>query len=156
LAATPPRPAPADGATRGVLPRRLAAWCLDAAILGAIVWWLAGAGLALPVLLLLPLAYGTLTIASPLSGTPGQVLCGLALRSEEDLGQPTPSQAFTATLLYLLCWASGGLAFLAALLSTRGRTAHDLFSGTVLLRAASPRQEAAAAPAWPMGSLADG
>jgi uncharacterized RDD family membrane protein YckC len=151
LAAIPLRPAPADDATRGILPRRLAAWLLDAAILGVIGHALAGAGLAVPLLLLLPLAYGMLTIASPLSGTPGQVLCGLSLRSEEDHGRPTPSQAFTATLIYLLSWASGGLAFLAALTSSRRRTPHDLFSGTVLLRA-----EAGPARAWGMGTLADG
>jgi uncharacterized RDD family membrane protein YckC len=151
LAATPLRPAQADDATRGLLPRRLAAWTLDAAILGVIGHSLAGAGLAAPLLLPLPLAYGTLTIASPLSGTPGQVLCGLALRSDEDLGRPTPSQAFTATLIYLLSWASGGLAFLASLASSRRRTPHDLFSGTVMLRA-----EEGPVRAWGMGTLADG
>ncbi len=156
MAAIPLRPAPADGATRGVLPRRLAAWLLDAAILGVIGWRLAEAGLPLPVLLLLPLGYGTLAISSPLSATPGQAMLGLALRSEEDLAQPTPSQAFTASLLYLLSWASGGIALLAALFSSRGRTAHDLFSGTVMLRAETLREAIEASPAWDMGRLADG
>lgn len=159
-------PAPHEG----VLPRRLAAWAVDVAVLTFLAWLLLGwsvllgafsfgllSGLVTPWLLSLPILYGTLSIASPLSATPGQALMGLVVRSEGDGGHPTLGQAFTSTTLYALSWAVGGLALLAPLFSSRARTLHDLFSGTLVLRAAALRQRAPG-EAWTMQGrrLADG
>jgi uncharacterized RDD family membrane protein YckC len=140
----------------GVLPRRLAAWAVDAAIQTVLAWLLLGSstllglftfgllwGLLLPWMMALPILYGTLAIASPLSATPGQALLGLVVRSELDGGHPTLGQAFASTSLFALSWASGGMVLLAALFSARGRTLHDLFSGTVVVRAEAVRQGAA-------------
>ncbi len=144
----PPLPTETRFASEGIVPRRLVAWAIDFAILSVLGVSAFGppAELALPWLVLLALAYGTLTIASPLSATPGQAVCGLVVRSDSDDGHPTPAQAFTASLLYTLSWATAGLAFLAPLFSTRGRTLHDLFSGTVVMHGASLRGAPAPVP----------
>lgn len=132
----------------GVLPRRLCAWALDAVVLGllAVAFWLVALalgmltlGLATPLLAplgaALPLLYGTIAISSSLSATPGQAMMGLVVRSEPGLDHPNLAQAFTSTALYLLSWMAGGLPLLAALFSGRRRTLHDLFSGTLVVRA---------------------
>lgn len=143
--------APDDGNPfEGVIGRRIAAWAIDAALLMVLSWivWggaallavmtigLAGGLLLLPWALILPILYGTLCLASPLSATPGQALMGLVVRSEVDGATPSLGQAFTSTTLYALSWAAGGVALLAPLFSARGRTLHDLFSGTLVLRRA--------------------
>jgi uncharacterized RDD family membrane protein YckC len=134
----------------GVIRRRIAAWAIDAALLLLLSWlaWggaalltvltigLAGGLLLLPWALILPISYGTLSLASPLSATPGQALMGLVVRSEADGAAPSLGQAFTSTTLYALSWAMGGVALLAPLFSARSRTLHDLFSGTLVLRRA--------------------
>ncbi|NKE47275.1 RDD family protein [Roseomonas frigidaquae] len=134
----------------GVLRRRLAAWMIDAALVLMLSWvvWggtallavftvgLAGGLLLLPWALIVPILYGTLSIASPLSATPGQAVMGLAVRSDADATAPSLGQAFTSTTLYALSWAAGGLPLLAPLFSGRHRTLHDLFSGTLVVRSA--------------------
>lgn len=134
----------------GVLRRRLAAWMIDAALVLMLSWvvWggtallavftvgLAGGLLLLPWALIVPILYGTLSIASPLSATPGQAVMGLAVRSDADAAAPSLGQAFTSTTLYALSWAAGGLPLLAPLFSGRHRTLHDLFSGTLVVRSA--------------------
>lgn len=134
----------------GVLRRRIAASVIDALFVVALSWlvWggamlitfltigLAGGLLLLPWALLLPIAYGTLFIASPLSATPGQALMGLVVRSDTDGAAPSLGQALTSATLYALSWAMGGVPLLAAFFSARGRTMHDLFSGTLVARAA--------------------
>jgi uncharacterized RDD family membrane protein YckC len=136
----------------------------DAAILGVLSWGLLGpetllaltggdaAGLMLPWILLVPVAYAAGWIASPASATPGQVLFGLAVRSEADGGRPTPAQALAAALFGAFSWATGGVAFLAPLFSSRARALHDLFSGTVVVRA----EAAPSVAPWTAGTLADG
>nr|WP_280865295.1 RDD family protein [Falsiroseomonas frigidaquae] len=130
--------------------RRLAAWMIDAALVLMLSWvvWggtallavftvgLAGGLLLLPWALIVPILYGTLSIASPLSATPGQAVMGLAVRSDADATAPSLGQAFTSTTLYALSWAAGGLPLLAPLFSGRHRTLHDLFSGTLVVRSA--------------------
>lgn len=142
----PPRP------YEGVIGRRIGGWAIDATLLVLLSWMVWGGaalvtlltlGLAGGLLLLLPwgmalpILYGTLCIASPLSATPGQAMMGLVVRSETDGGHPTIGQAFTATTLHALSWAAGGLPLLAPLFSTRARTLHDLFSGTLVMRSAA-------------------
>ncbi|MGK7862395.1 RDD family protein [Falsiroseomonas sp. E2-1-a4] len=134
----------------GVLRRRLVAWAIDAALVLMLSWvvWgeaallavftigLAGGLLLLPYAMILPILYGTLSIASPLSATPGQAVMGLAVRSDVDGSAPTLGQAFTSTTLFALSWAAGALPLLAALFSFRNRALHDLFSGTLVVRSA--------------------
>lgn len=134
----------------GVLRRRIVAWAIDAALVLMLSWvaWggaallavftigLAGGLLLLPWAMILPILYGTLSISSPLSATPGQAVMGLAVRSDADGAAPTLGQAFTSTTLYALSWAAGGLPLLAPLFSGRSRTLHDLFSGTLVVRSA--------------------
>ena len=136
----------------GVVGRRVAAWAIDAAFLLVMSWVIWGTatlatlltlGLAGGLLLLLPwgmalpILYGTLSIASPLSATPGQAVMGLVVRSADGGGAPTLGQAFTATTLHALTWAAGGWPLLAVAFSSRRRTLHDLFSGTLVMRAAA-------------------
>jgi len=88
-----------------------------------------------PLLWLVPLAYTTVAIASPLSATPGQRALGLLVRSAPEGGRPTPLQVLAMTLLFYLTWAGFGLPLLAALFSARRRTLHDFFAGVVVVRA---------------------
>lgn len=145
------RPPPFEG----VIGRRVLAWLIDGAILVILSWlvWggtgllalftlgLAGGLFLLPWGLVLPILYGTLSIGSPLSATPGQALMGLVVRSESDTGHPSFGQAFTSTTLLALSWAAGGVPLLAAFFSSRSRTLHDLFSDTLVVRAAALQPE---------------
>lgn len=145
------RPPPFEG----VIGRRVLAWLIDGAILFILSWlvWggtgllalftlgLAGGLFLLPWGLVLPILYGTLSIGSPLSATPGQALMGLVVRSESDTGHPSFGQAFTSTTLLALSWAAGGVPLLAAFFSSRSRTLHDLFSDTLVVRAAALQPE---------------
>jgi uncharacterized RDD family membrane protein YckC len=147
-----PQPDQPPGPFEGVIGRRVAAWAIDASILLALYWLIWGGAALLTLLTLgltsgllvllpwgmaLPILYGTLTIASPLSATPGQAMMGLLVRSDAGGGAPSLGQAFTATTLYALSWAAGGWPLLAPLASARSRTLHDLFSGTLVMRAAA-------------------
>jgi uncharacterized RDD family membrane protein YckC len=138
----------------GVIGRRIAAWAIDGVMLLLLSWavWggaalltlltigLASGLMLLPWALIVPILYGTLSIGSPLSATPGQAALGLVVRSEADGATPSLGQAFTSTTLYALSWAAGGVALLAPLFSARSRTLHDLFSGTLVLRRARAPQ----------------
>ena len=132
--------------TEGVLARRVFAWLLDVPLIGPIVvalWFvllLFGVltlGLGLPLLGVLPFVpfcYHLLFVAAPASATPGQQALGLAVRRNDDLGRPTPVQAFIYTLLFYLTLATTGLLLLFALFTIRHRTLHDLASGLVVVR----------------------
>ena len=148
---SPARPDLADPALyQGVMWRRICAFLIDACLLGllALLAWTAVGVLGVltlgllfpllaPLVVALPLAYRTLAVASRLSATPGQALLGLVVRSEPDGGRPNVPQAFAAALLFTLTLAGFGVLLVAALLSWRGRTLHDFFSGTVVVRAAA-------------------
>ena len=132
--------------TEGVLARRVFAWLLDVPLIGLIVvalWFvllLFGVltlGLGLPLLGVLPFVpfcYHLLFVAAPASATPGQQALGLAVRRNDDLGRPTPVQAFIYTLLFYLTLATTGLLLLFALFTIGHRTLHDLASGLVVVR----------------------
>ena len=133
--------------TQGVLARRVFAWLLDVLLIGLILvalWFvllLFGVltlGLGLPLLGVLPFVpfcYHLLFVAAPASATPGQQALGLVVRRNDDLGRPTPVQAFIYTLLFYLTLATTGLLLLFALFTVRHRTLHDLASGLVVVRA---------------------
>jgi uncharacterized RDD family membrane protein YckC len=135
-----------DLLTRGVLTRRVLAWCVDVFLLAIIVaaCWTTGLvfglmtlGLGMPLLGLLPLvplAYHCLFLASSLSATPGQALFGLRVRRNDDMGQPSFAQAVVSTLIFYMTLATSGLLLLVALFTIRKRTLHDLLSGLVVVR----------------------
>jgi uncharacterized RDD family membrane protein YckC len=133
--------------TEGVLTRRVFAWLIDALLIGLILaalWFvlllfgLLTLGLGLPLLGVLPFVpfcYHLLFVAGPASATPGQQALGLVVRRDDDLGRPTPVQAFVFTLVFYLTLAATGLLLLFALFTVRRRTLHDLASGLVVVRA---------------------
>jgi uncharacterized RDD family membrane protein YckC len=133
--------------TEGVLARRIFAWLIDVLLIGLILaaLWLVlllfgvlTLGLGFPLLGILPFVpfcYHLLFVAAPASATPGQQALGLAVRRNDDLGRPTPVQAFIYTLLFYVTLATSGLLLLFALFTIRHRTLHDLASGLVVVRA---------------------
>ena len=136
-----------DRLTEGVLSRRVLGFLIDAVLI-ALLWLvllialvLFGVltlGLGLPLLATLPFVpfcYHWLFVASPYSATPGQQALGLVVRRNDDLGRPTPLQAFVYTLVFYLTLATTGLLLLIALFTIRRRTLHDLASGLVVVRA---------------------
>jgi uncharacterized RDD family membrane protein YckC len=110
-----------DLLTRGVLTRRLLAWCVDVFLLAIIVaaCWTTG------------LVFGLMTLGL---GMPGQALFGLRVRRNDDMGPPNFAQAVVSTLIFYLTLATSGLLLLVALFTVRKRTLHDLLSGLVVVR----------------------
>jgi uncharacterized RDD family membrane protein YckC len=135
-----------DWLTDGVLVRRVFGFLIDVLLIGLILLALGIAGtlfgvltlgLGLPLLGILPFvpfAYHFLFVASRAAATPGQQALGLAVRRNDDLGRPTPLQAFIYTLVFDLTLATTGLLLLVALFTVRRRTLHDLASGLVVAR----------------------
>jgi uncharacterized RDD family membrane protein YckC len=133
--------------TEGVMSRRVAAWFIDALLIGllvAVLWFILflfglltlGLGFgALGILPFVPFAYSVLWLLSSASATPGQRMFGLTVRRDDDLGPPTLLQALIFTLIYDLTLAFTGLLLLVALFTTRHRTLHDMASGLVVVRA---------------------
>ena len=132
--------------TEGVLARRVFAWLVDVLLIGLLLgalllllllFGVLTLGLGLPLLGALPLVpfcYHWLLVAGPASATPGQQALGLVVRRDDDLGRPTPVQAFVYTLVFYLTLAATGLLLLVALFTVRHRTLHDLASGLVVVR----------------------
>lgn len=140
-------PTPTDELlTEGVMSRRVAAWFVDALLIGlllAALWFVLflfglltlGLGFgAFGILPLVPFAYSVLTLLTSASATPGQQLFGLTVRRDDDLGPPTLLQAVVFTLIYDLTLAFTGLLLLVALFTVRHRTLHDMASGLVVVR----------------------
>lgn len=130
---------------QGVIARRICAFVLDIILMGMFGWMLAisifvfgvftfGLGfLMFHIIPFLPFFYFSLFVAS--GGTPGQRLFGLALRQDADLSPPTPAQAFVwSILLWLSFFIFAGLPFAMALVGSRHRAGHDIFSGLVVIR----------------------
>jgi uncharacterized RDD family membrane protein YckC len=153
-----------DVLTSGVLTRRVFAWVADAVLLGMLGGMLGTALVAFgiltlglgfhlwPLLALLPFAYTVLSVASPLSATPGQALCGLVVRRDDDLGPPGLLEAVLFTVGYAITMAGGAVWLLVALLTARHRTLHDMVSGLVVVRRRAleePRPFWAPPPGWP-------
>ncbi len=135
-----------DALLAGVRLRRCLAWLVDLVLVAMLVgllwtsllllglatfglgWWFLG------LVPLVPFAYHCLFLTSELSATPGQALCGLMVRRNDDLGPPSLAQAVVSTLIYYLTLATSGLLLLVALVTRRKRTLHDLISGLVVVR----------------------
>jgi uncharacterized RDD family membrane protein YckC len=86
---------------------------------------------------LLPLVailYTAAWIAAPGSATIGMRCASLTLR-RHDGGRPTPLQALLfAVLFYVTVTLTSWLILLLPLVTARHRAAHDLLSGTIMLR----------------------
>ena len=81
-----------------------------------------------------PPLYHFLFLASPLSATPGQALMGLVVRRNDDLGRPDVLEALVSVVGFYVTLALGAIWLVAALLTTRRRTLHDLVAGLVVVR----------------------
>jgi uncharacterized RDD family membrane protein YckC len=133
--------------TQGTVLRRIVAFVLDWVILLIAVKFVAmllfmfgilTLGLGLPLLGLLPAVpvfYNWLSLISPLSATPGQAMMGLLVRRNNDLGRPGALEALVWVIGFYVSLALSGVPLLLALFTVRRRTAHDLASGLVLVRA---------------------
>ncbi|MDE8348099.1 MAG: RDD family protein [Acidocella sp.] len=132
---------------QGVIARRLCAFVLDVIFMGIIGWVVAtnififglftlGLGFFMfHVMPFFPILYYALAVAT--GGTPGQRIFSLAVRQDVDLAAPTPAQALVwAILLWLSFFVLAGLPFAMALVGSRHRAGHDLFSGLVIIRIA--------------------
>jgi uncharacterized RDD family membrane protein YckC len=133
--------------TEEVLGRRAVAWLLDTLILSVILailfvvvllFGLITLGLGLPLLGLLwvvPTLYSFAFIISDTQATLGQMLCGLRVVRNDDLGRPTPLQAGLYALGFWLTVAAGMIWLAVALFTRRNRCLHDMLSGLVVIRA---------------------
>ncbi len=143
----PPTAAFAEEALlRDVLGRRVLAFLVDALLLTVIcaaVWvllfgfGLLTLGLGFPLLGLLPavpLLYNWIALLTPGAATPGQALLGLTVRADDDLGRPSPLEALLWAVGFYVTVALGMIWLLAALLTARHRTLHDMLSGLVVVR----------------------
>ncbi|MCA1620119.1 MAG: RDD family protein [Acidobacteria bacterium] len=77
--------------------------------------------------------YHTCSVA--LAGrTLGMSLCGLQAVDARKASVPTTGQCMRRALVYMLSLATAGLGIIYALFDAEGRTAHDILSGTVVVR----------------------
>lgn len=145
--ATPPDPLDNPSLYAGVRTRRIFGYLIDLMVIGivAVLAWSAAGflglvtfGLAWPILAfaasLVPLAYYTLTIAGPTSGTLGMWLFDVEVRSWTGK-RPDFVQALVMTVVYMFTvWPTGLLILLVSLFDRRSRTLHDMLSATVVVR----------------------
>ena len=145
---TPGSDAPRDDVlTSGVPGRRVAAWIVDALILGCILgplaWFLAlmvsvaTLGIGWPVFTLLPLvplAYHAGFLAGGQAATPGMRLLGITARENLELDLPTLGEAVVFTAGLYVTLAAGAVWLLVALVTRHRRALHDIVSGLVIVR----------------------
>lgn len=135
-----------DGLLRDVLGRRVLAFLADALLLTVIcaVAWvlllgfgLLTLGLGFPLFALLPalpLLYNWLFLLTPAAATPGQMLLGLTVRRDDDLGRPSGLETLIWAVGFYVTVALGMIWLLAALFTARHRALHDMLSGLVVVR----------------------
>jgi len=135
------------GLTEGVIGRRIVGWFVDVLVLAVVLlvlkillflfglltlglgWYLLGG------LWIIPAAYSFVFVASPQQATPGQVLAGLRVVRDEDLGRPSTAQALVYAAGFWLTMAAGVVWLLVALVTSRARCLHDIVSGLAVVRA---------------------
>jgi len=130
----------------GVALRRMLAFAVDLAIIGAVLfvpWMIAmfvfviSIGLiALPMALgsvLFVVLYDVLTVGGPASATPGMRAFGLKVIAWSG-AKPDNLQALLMSALYWAISSWSVLPLAVALLNPRWRCAHDFLSGTVVVR----------------------
>jgi uncharacterized RDD family membrane protein YckC len=85
------------------------------------------------IAVLLMFLYHTCSVA--LAGrTLGMHLCSLHIVDARKACVPTTGQCASRAVVYMLSLAAGGLGLLYSLFDAEGRTAHDILSGTVVVR----------------------
>jgi uncharacterized RDD family membrane protein YckC len=77
--------------------------------------------------------YHTCSVALA-GGTPGMRLCSLHIVDARKACVPTTGQCARRAVVYMLSLVTGGLGLLYSLFDAEGRTAHDILSGTVVVR----------------------
>lgn len=77
--------------------------------------------------------YHTCSVALA-GGTLGMRLCALHVVDARKACVPTTGQCARRAIVYMLSLATGGLGLLHSLFDAEGRTAHDILSGTVVVR----------------------
>ncbi len=76
-----------------------------------------------------------LTCSTALAGrTPGMKLFSLQTIDATNALAPKTGQCVRRSLVYMLSLATGGVGIIYALFDAEGRTAHDLLSGTVIVK----------------------
>jgi uncharacterized RDD family membrane protein YckC len=145
--ATPPDPLDNPSLYASVRTRRIFGYLVDLVaigVIGVVAWTAAGFlgvvtfGLAWPIVALaaslVPLAYYTLTIAGPASGTLGMWLFDVEVRSWTGR-RPDFIQALVMTVVYMFTvWPTGLLILLVSLFDKRSRTLHDMLAAVVVVR----------------------
>ncbi len=133
--------------TGGVPGRRFVAWIVDVVVLAVLLLALKvalltiglltfGLGFALFGLLpVVPFAYVVGFVASDRGATPGQMLTGIVLRRNADLGPPTPVQALVWAIGLTITMLAGAFWAAVALVTVRHRALHDYASGLLMTRA---------------------
>ena len=152
-----------DLLTRGVLMRRILAWCADAVVLGLLMWGLIAFVAALGVVTLglgwwlygllpfVPATYYFLSLVSSMQATPGQALFDLVVVDNATLAPPNAAQALICVIVYIVCLPALWLLMLLGLITTRRRLLHDLLSGLVVVRARALAQPLTTPdPRWTM------
>jgi uncharacterized RDD family membrane protein YckC len=153
----PPDPLADPALYAGIRSRRIFGYFVDLIIIGVamaaawvtmvavgivtlgLLWFLAA-----PLLAAIPLLYYTLTIGGQRSATLGMRLFDVEVRSWNG-ERPRYFQAFLMTAVFLVTvWPTALLVLLVSLFDRRGRTLHDMLSGTVVVRASALRQIASA------------
>jgi len=146
-AGNPPEPYVAPEYFRGVVWRRVVAYCLIDSLIVLLLCALAavlftGVSVASFGLLsavwalygLIPLAYHTLTIGGRHGATLGMRLLGIEVRSWGG-ERPSLSQALAMTVVfYLTAAVTASLILLFVFFNRRRCTAHDLIAGTLVVR----------------------
>lgn len=131
----------------GVLAKRVVAYALDVIAIGALTllaWGmlfflgLLTLGALFPLIplagVLIALAYHGLTIGGPHSATPGMRVMGVRVRTLADRPPTLPLALIQTLLFYATLAGLTPAVLLIALFNARGRTLHEILSGTVTLR----------------------
>jgi len=142
----PPEPFASPGYYRGVLSRRVFAYCVDVVLIAILlvpVWLVCATltvisfGILSPVWVifaLVPIAYHSLQIGGRRSATLGMRMFEIEVRSWTG-ERPSVLQAFIQTVLfYMTTAATGWLILLIAPFERRRRTLHDMLAGTLVIR----------------------
>ena len=142
-----PDPATAPELFENVLPRRVAAYFIDVAIMGAMVLAIAIVGLiagfltiglawvALPIVIPLAiLAYYAATLGSPRRATIGMTAMDLVLTPTR--GRPLDGWQILIhpIVFWITVWLAWPFSLLFALFTPRQQMVHDLIAGTLMLR----------------------
>ena len=134
------------GLTDGIIGRRVLASIADGLGIGlalgglhALFWLLGFLSFGLfwflaTGLWVVPIAYVWLWVASDTQATPGQMLLGLCVARDADLGRPTPAQALVYAVAYAVSLWLGAVWLAVALFTRRFRCLHDIAAGLVVVR----------------------